>query len=155
MIPLWKGKNPIYFGVIRSKVKVTITLNRIFDNRIVFWWLKLPVALYNGDCHFSKLFNVEETKGIIHSRIYPAHDVVQSVWYKYIQWNLSNPTYQGTREMCRIVQDVRTCLILHTKGPGKCVGLTIRHISLVPWCVGLDRFWHPVQSDTFPRCLGV
>jgi hypothetical protein len=23
MIPLWKGKNPIYFGVIRSKVKVT------------------------------------------------------------------------------------------------------------------------------------
>jgi hypothetical protein len=25
--------------------------------------------------------------------------------------NLSNPTHQGTREMCRIVQDVRTCLI--------------------------------------------
>ena len=24
MIPLWKGKNPIYFGVIRSKVKVTV-----------------------------------------------------------------------------------------------------------------------------------
>ena len=23
MIPRWKGKNPIYFGVIRSKVKVT------------------------------------------------------------------------------------------------------------------------------------
>jgi hypothetical protein len=23
MIPLWKGKNPIYFGVIRAKVKVT------------------------------------------------------------------------------------------------------------------------------------
>jgi hypothetical protein len=35
MIALWKGKNPIYFGVIRSKVKVTITINRIFDNRIV------------------------------------------------------------------------------------------------------------------------
>jgi hypothetical protein len=31
-IKLWKEKNPIYFGVIRSKVKVTITLNRIFDN---------------------------------------------------------------------------------------------------------------------------
>jgi hypothetical protein len=29
MIPLWKGKNPIYFGVIRSKVKVTVTINRI------------------------------------------------------------------------------------------------------------------------------
>ena len=35
MIPLWKGKNHIYFGVIRSKVKVTITINIIFDNRIV------------------------------------------------------------------------------------------------------------------------
>ena len=32
MISLWKGKNPIYFGVIRSKVKVTVTINRIFDN---------------------------------------------------------------------------------------------------------------------------
>ena len=31
MIPLWKGKNPIYFGVIRAKVKVTITINIIFD----------------------------------------------------------------------------------------------------------------------------
>jgi hypothetical protein len=26
MIPLWKGKNPIYFGVIRSKVKVTVNM---------------------------------------------------------------------------------------------------------------------------------
>ena len=38
MIPLWKGKNPIYFGVIRSKVKVTITINIIFNNRIVSAW---------------------------------------------------------------------------------------------------------------------
>ena len=35
MIPLWKGKKPIYFGVIRSKVKITITINIIVDNRIV------------------------------------------------------------------------------------------------------------------------
>ena len=35
MIPLWKGKNPIYFGIIRSKVKVTVTVNIIFDNRVV------------------------------------------------------------------------------------------------------------------------
>ena len=35
MIFLWKGKNPIYFGVIRSKVTVTVTINRIFNNRIV------------------------------------------------------------------------------------------------------------------------
>ena len=38
MIPLWKGKNPIYFGVIRSKVKVTITINIFFDNRVVSTW---------------------------------------------------------------------------------------------------------------------
>jgi hypothetical protein len=35
MIPPWKGKNTIYFGIIRSKVKVTVTINRIFDNRAV------------------------------------------------------------------------------------------------------------------------
>ena len=29
MIPLWRGKNPIYFGVITSKVKVTVTINRL------------------------------------------------------------------------------------------------------------------------------
>jgi hypothetical protein len=34
MIPLWQGKNPIYCGVIRSKAKVTITINIIFDNSI-------------------------------------------------------------------------------------------------------------------------
>jgi hypothetical protein len=35
MIPLWKGKNPIYIGVIRSKVKVTVTIHIFFDNRVV------------------------------------------------------------------------------------------------------------------------
>ena len=35
MIPLWKGKNPIYFGVIKSKVKVTVTTNKNVDNRVV------------------------------------------------------------------------------------------------------------------------
>jgi hypothetical protein len=34
MILLWKGKNPIYFRVIRSKFKVTVTINRNFDNRV-------------------------------------------------------------------------------------------------------------------------
>ena len=43
--------------------------------------MKLPVAPNNGHRHFSKLFNVKETKGIIHSRIYPARDVVHPVWY--------------------------------------------------------------------------
>ena len=35
MFPLWKGKNPFYFGVIRSMVKVTVTINKNFDNRIL------------------------------------------------------------------------------------------------------------------------
>ena len=38
MIALWKGKNPIYFGVISSKVKVTVTINRFFDNRVISAW---------------------------------------------------------------------------------------------------------------------
>jgi len=37
MISLWKGKIPIYFGVIMSKVNVTVTINIIFDNRIVLY----------------------------------------------------------------------------------------------------------------------
>ena len=40
-----------------------------------------------------------------------------------LQWNQSNPTHQGNREICQIVQDVRTCLIQHTKGTGKYVRL--------------------------------
>ena len=38
LIPLWKGKNSVYFGVVRWKVKVTVTINRIFDNRVVSTW---------------------------------------------------------------------------------------------------------------------
>jgi hypothetical protein len=37
------------------------------------------------------------------SAILPLHAVP---YWNYIQWNLSNPTHQGTKEMCRIVQDV-------------------------------------------------
>jgi hypothetical protein len=35
MIFLCKGKNSIYFGVIMSKVKVTVTMNIIVNNRVV------------------------------------------------------------------------------------------------------------------------
>jgi hypothetical protein len=31
MISLWKGKNPIYFGIFRSKVKITVSINNIFE----------------------------------------------------------------------------------------------------------------------------
>jgi len=36
MIALWKGKTPIYFGVIRSKVNVTITINIIVNRLIIY-----------------------------------------------------------------------------------------------------------------------
>ena len=36
MIALWKGKNPIYFGVIRSKVKVTVAINNFFYHLIIY-----------------------------------------------------------------------------------------------------------------------
>jgi hypothetical protein len=36
MIPLWRGRTLFIFGVIRSKVKVTITINKNFDNRVIF-----------------------------------------------------------------------------------------------------------------------
>jgi hypothetical protein len=58
MISLWKGKNHIYFGVIRSKIKVTITINRILTTgsfphnfSSVYWIItKLDhiIALWKG-----------------------------------------------------------------------------------------------------------
>jgi hypothetical protein len=33
-------------------------------------------------------------------------EILTNHLYLLVQWNLSNPTHQGTREMCRIVQDV-------------------------------------------------
>ena len=32
---------------------------------------------------------------------------ISSLCKLFVQWNLSNPTHQGTRELCRLVQDVR------------------------------------------------
>jgi hypothetical protein len=51
-ISLWKGKNPNYFGVIRSKVKVTVAINRIVDNRVVEETTLLSIFFYsNSDLH--------------------------------------------------------------------------------------------------------
>jgi hypothetical protein len=57
MIHLWKGKNPIYFGVIRSKVKV----NDPKINRV----LPLPqgnhVAKFGKDPIYRTSYHVETT----------------------------------------------------------------------------------------------
>jgi hypothetical protein len=96
---------------------------------------------------------------------------------KYIQWNLSNPTPEFSNILWHPTKIYGPTVVLLTKikpeysdilynpthfpGPLVCrirqvlTSCTIRHISLVPWCVGLDRFWHPVQADTFPWSLDV
>ena len=60
---------------------------KIVYRKVEFGDLKLPVAPNNGDRHFSKLFNMEETQGIIHSRIYPARDVVQLLFNVFLTQN--------------------------------------------------------------------
>ena len=81
--------------------------------------MKLPVALDNGDHHFSKLFNVEKTKGIIHSWIYPARDVVQLVWYNIsalIRCNFIIKNYVNRKIMSYIYLLIFTIsLWLHVK----------------------------------------
>ena len=77
--------------------------------------------------------------------------------------NLSNPTHQGTRGMCRIVQDVRTCLFHHTKGPEECVGLyrmsepvysiTPRDQRNVSDCTGCLNLSNPSHQGTRGMCV--
>ena len=76
--------------------------------------------------------------------------------------NLSIPTHQGTKEMCQIVQDVGTCLIQHTKGPGKCVRLhrmsapvysnTPRDQGNVSDCTGCQNLANPTHQGTREMC---
>jgi hypothetical protein len=61
MIPLWKGKNPIYFGVIRSNV--TVTINIIFENGL---FRRITLVLYIGFFHrgimWPSLVNIQYTE---------------------------------------------------------------------------------------------
>ena len=71
MLPLWKRNNPIYFGVIRLKVKVTVTMNIMFitgsflhDSFSSVYWIFIKfghmVSLWKGGeshlfwCHLVK-----------------------------------------------------------------------------------------------------
>jgi hypothetical protein len=55
---------------------------------VIYALLKIiTMIIIDKNNHFSKLFNLEETKGIIHSRIYSTRDVVQSVWYNITRRN--------------------------------------------------------------------
>jgi hypothetical protein len=103
MIPLWKGKNPIYFGVIRSKVKVTITINIIFDNRVTtllskilfivsdldLWpndpKINMALPLPQGN-HVAKFVKgpIYRTKVIVWKR--PCYDNFSSVYWILTTW---------------------------------------------------------------------
>jgi hypothetical protein len=142
---------------------VSNTMELVSQRRYVSWSWKLSI-LY---CQFVGL-NILLLSTIQCNLCNPAPEFSDILWHpskKNVSdctgcQNLSNLTHQGTREMCRIVQDVRTlCNLTHLPGPLVCqirqvlTSCTIWHICLVPWCVRLDRFWHPVQSDT-PRDQG-
>jgi hypothetical protein len=72
------------------------------------------------------------------------------------QWNLCNPTPEFSDILSHPTKMYGPKIFLLTKSILSIpTSFTIRHLSLVTWCVGLDRFRHPVQSDTFPWSLGV
>jgi hypothetical protein len=70
------------------------TSNRLYNKNFL---VKTSNQLYNqcGCIHTIKIIYFMEKLNLLEQGI------------KDLQWNLSNPTYQGTGEMCQIVQDVR------------------------------------------------
>ena len=81
--------------------------------------IEVACSTKNGDRHFSKLFNVEETKTIIHPRIYPARDVVKSVSYNIsalISCNFIIKNYVNRKiTSCIYLLIFTTSLWLHVK----------------------------------------
>ena len=66
----------------------------------------------SNDSEGSSIFVLRVSILLIHTIFLMDFWTIPTVWYfwffiLYIQWNLCNLTHQGTREMCRIVQDVR------------------------------------------------
>ena len=114
--------------------------------------MKLPVAPNNGDRHFSKLFNVEETKGIIHSRIYPACDVVQPVWYNIsalIRCNFIIKNYVNRKITPDIYLLIFTISWLHVK---HFIALTKRESEKNFFVVLITGQDYPCQHiDQWPR----
>ena len=109
--------------------------------------VEIACGTKNGDRHFSKLFNLEETKDIIHSRIYPAHDVVQSVSYNIsalISCNFITKNYVNRKITSYIYLLIFTIsLWLHGK---HCIALTkresLRRIVFCNYRSGLSLSTH-------------
>jgi hypothetical protein len=123
------------------------------------WWICYITTCNNAHVHVQcsrefSLVSIERYDFYIH-----LHSVEISPWFPYnfyIQWNLCNPIPEFSNILRHLTTnyDPKVVLLIKIKLsiPTSCA---IRHISLVPWCVGLDSFWHPVQSGTFPWSLDV
>ena len=64
----------------------------------------------------------------------------------YIQWNLSNPTHNGTRVMCQIVQDVGILQFYFRNTLGPYIFVGCHRMSENP-CVGLHKFTLYIYID--------
>jgi hypothetical protein len=68
----------------------------------MFYWSKYTTRMFYWSKYTNRMF------------YWSKYTNMMFYWSRYsnrmyiynIQWNLSNPTHQGTREMCRIAQDV-------------------------------------------------
>jgi hypothetical protein len=122
-----------YIGILMSvhhtfgfRIIIKVPLNQIFSNfhthmaylhnhqcyvDIVILQTLLHSHILRHYCHMSHWYNC-----LFHSlesfHMFPnyleknSNRITKLTNTKYIQWNLSNPTYKETREICHIVQDV-------------------------------------------------
>ena len=117
MIAPWKRKNPVYFGIIRSKVNVTVTINRIFDNRVVshnfssVHWIftkldhMIPLSKRKNPIYFGVIrskVKVTVAMNIIFDNRVVSHDNFSSVYWIFTKlghmiplWKGKNPIYFG------------------------------------------------------------
>ena len=120
MIPLWKGKNPIYFGVIRSKVKVTVRCKYNFWQQgrfrtitsSVYWIFNklghmIPLWKGKNPIYFrvirSKVKVIVTINIILTTGSFP-HDNFSSVYLIFTKldhmfplWKAKNPIYFGVK----------------------------------------------------------
>jgi hypothetical protein len=139
-----RQNGPIYW------MKTTVELVQ-FDT----WVFRHPVTS-DKKYMVPKYFCIPTSCTIWHISLVPWCVRLDRFWHPVqsdtFPWFLSVSDYRGSDILynlthflgslvCQIIEVLTSC--------------TIWHISLVPWCVRLDRFWHPVQPDTFPWSLGV
>jgi hypothetical protein len=81
------------------------------------------------------------------------HDAIISLNGR-IQWNLCNPTPEFSDILWHQtnIYGPKVFLLIKIKPEYSDILYNPTHFP-GPWCVELDRFWYPVQSNTFPWSL--